>query len=76
MPASIISLLIGLAAGVAIGYLFNAVRNKNNGGDTTLLDDYKKQLTDERSKTENSIKLTAELNAMKSTVEKLSDQSV
>ena len=76
MPASIISLLIGLAAGVAIGYLFNAVRNKNKGGDTALLDDYKKQLTDERSKTENSIKLTAELNAMKSTVEKLSDQSV
>ncbi len=76
MPASIISLLIGLAAGVAIGYLFNAVRNKNKGGDTTLLDDYKKQLTDERSKTENSIKLTAELNAMKSTVEKLSNQSV
>jgi len=76
MPASIISLLIGLAAGVAIGYLFNAVRNKNNGGDTTLLDDYKKQLTDERSKTENSIKLTAELTAMKSTVEKLSNQSV
>ena len=76
MPASIISLLIGLAAGVAIGYLFNAVRNKNNGGDTALLDDYKKQLTDERSKTENSIKLTAELNAMKATVEKLSNQSV
>ncbi len=76
MPASIISLLIGLAAGVAIGYLFNAVRNKNKGGDTTLLDDYKKQLTDERSKTENSIKLTAELTAMKSTVEKLSNQSV
>ena len=76
MPASIISLLIGLAAGVAIGYLFNAVRNKNKGVDTTLLDDYKKQLTDERSKTENSIKLTAELNAMKSTVEKLSNQSV
>ena len=76
MPASIISLLIGLSAGVAIGYLFNAVRNKNKGGDTTLLDDYKKQLTDERSKTENSIKLTAELTAMKSTVEKLSNQSV
>ena len=76
MPASIISLLIGLAAGVAIGYLFNALRNKNNGGDSTLLDDYKKQLADERSKTENSIKLTAELNAMKATVEKLSTQSV
>jgi DNA recombination protein RmuC len=39
------------------------------------LDDYKKQLEAERGKTENSIKLTAELNAMKSTVEKLSVQS-
>ncbi len=76
MPASIISLLIGLAAGVAIGYLFNALRNKNSGADSSLLDDYKKQLADERSKTENSIKLTAELNAMKATVEKLSTQSV
>jgi len=76
MPASIISLLIGLAAGVAIGYLFKALRNKNSGADSSLLDDYKKQLADERSKTENSIKLTAELNAMKATVEKLSTQSV
>ena len=76
MPASIISLLICLAAGVMIGYLINALRNKNKGGDSTLLDDYKKQLTEERSKTENSIKLTAELNAMRSTVEKLSNQSV
>ena len=76
MPASIISLLIGLIAGVAIGYLFKALRNKNSGADSSLLDDYKKQLADERSKTENSIKLTAELNAMKSTVEKLSTQSV
>ncbi len=76
MPASIISLLIGLIAGVAIGYLFKALRNKNSGADSSLLDDYKKQLADERSKTENSIKLTAELNAMKATVEKLSTQSV
>lgn len=76
MPASIISLLIGLAAGVAIGYLLNALRNKNSGRDATLLDDYKRQLADERSKTENSIKLTAELNAMKATVEKLSTQSI
>ena len=59
MPASIITLLIGLGAGVAIGYLFNALRNKNKGADSSLLDDYKKQLADERSKTENSIKLTA-----------------
>ena len=75
MPASIISLIIGLLAGIAIGYLISALRNKNNSADSALLDDYKKQLEAERGKTENSIKLTAELNAMKSTVEKLSQQS-
>jgi DNA recombination protein RmuC len=79
MPASITSLIIGLAigipAGFAIGYLLKAVRHKSSGSDGALLDDYKKQLEAERSKTENSIKLTAELTAMKSTVEKLSLQS-
>ena len=79
MPASITSLIIGLAigipAGFAIGYLLKAVRHKASGNDGALLDDYKKQLEAERSKTENSIKLTAELTAMKSTVEKLSLQS-
>ena len=71
MPASIISLLIGLLAGGAIGYLAAKLRNKSAGNDSALLEDYKKQLEAERGKTENSIKLTAELNAMKSTVEKL-----
>ena len=75
MPASIISLLIGLLAGGAIGYLAAKLRIKSAGNDSALLDDYKKQLEAERGKTENSIKLTAELNAMKSTVEKLSVQS-
>ena len=75
MPATIISLLIGLLAGGAIGYLAAKLRNKSSGNDSALLDDYKKQLEAERSKTENSIKLTAELTAMKSTVEKLSVQS-
>ena len=79
MPASITSLIIGLAIGVpagfAIGYLLKAVRHKASGNDGALLDDYKKQLEAERSKTENSIKLTAELTAMKSTVEKLTVQS-
>ena len=79
MPASITYLMIGLAigipAGFAIGYLLKAVRHKSSGNDGALLDDYKKQLEAERSKTENSIKLTAELTAMKSTVEKLSVQS-
>ena len=75
MPASIISLLIGLLAGGAIGFLAAKLRNKSAGNDGALLDDYKKQLEAERGKTENSIKLTAELNAMKSTVEKLSVQS-
>ena len=75
MPASILTLIIGIAAGIAIGYLAAKLRNKSSGGDLALLNDYKKQLADERAKTENSIKLTAELNAMKSTVEKLSLQS-
>ena len=75
MPASILTLIIGIAAGIAIGYLVAKLRNKSSGGDLALLNDYKKQLADERAKTENSIKLTAELNAMKSTVEKLSLQS-
>ena len=75
MPASIISLLIGLLAGGVIGYLAAKLRNKSSGSDSALLDDYKKQLEAERGKTENAIKLTAELTAMKSTVEKLSVQS-
>ena len=79
MPSSITALIIGLfvgiATGISIGYLLRAVRHKTSGSDGALLDDYKKQLEAERSKTENSIKLTAELNAMKSTVEKLSLQS-
>lgn len=79
MPSSITALIIGLvvgiATGIAIGYLLRAVRYKSSGSDGALLDDYKKQLEAERSKTENSIKLTAEFNAMKSTVEKLSLQS-
>ena len=75
MPASITALLIGLAAGAGIGYLVSALRHKSTGSDSALLEDYKKQLEVERGKTENSIKLTAELSAMKSTVEKLSIQS-
>lgn len=75
MPASITALLIGLAAGAGIGYLVSALRHKSSGNDGALLEDYKKQLEAERSKTESSIKLTAELSAMKSTVEKLSIQS-
>ena len=75
MPASITALIIGLAAGAGIGYLVSALRHKSSGNDGALLEDYKKQLEAERSKTESSIKLTAELSAMKSTVEKLSIQS-
>ena len=75
MPASIITLLIGLAAGGVIGYLIKALRSKASGDNSALLDDYKRQLEAERGKTENAIKLTAELTAMKSTVEKLSVQS-
>jgi DNA recombination protein RmuC len=71
---TVIALLIGLALGFIIGNLIS--KNKNNGGaDSALLADYKSQLEAERGKTENSIRLTAELSAMKETVQKLSQQS-
>ena len=75
MLETTLTLLIGLIIGIAIGYLIAALRHKSTGTDGALLADYKKQLEAERSKTESSIKLTAELTAMKSTVEKLSIQS-
>jgi DNA recombination protein RmuC len=75
MLQTTLTLVIGLIIGIAIGYLIAALRHKSSSADGALLDDYKKQLEAERSKTESSIKLTAELTAMKSTVEKLSIQS-
>ena len=75
MLQTTLTLVIGLIIGIAIGYLIAALRHKSSGADVALLADYKKQLEAERSKTESSIKLTAELTAMKSTVEKLSIQS-
>jgi len=75
MPTYIVTLLIGLLAGGAIGYLFSASKSGNATADRALLDDYKTQLADERGKTENAVKLTAELSAMKETVLKLSTQS-
>ena len=75
MPTYIVTLLIGLLAGAAIGYLFSASKSGNATADRALLDDYKTQLADERGKTENAVKLTAELSAMKDTVLKLSTQS-
>ena len=75
MLQTTLTLLIGLMIGISIGYLIAALRHKSTGTDGALLADYKKQLEAERSKTESSIKLTAELTAMKSTVEKLSIQS-
>jgi len=75
MLQTTLTLVIGLIIGIAIGYLIAALRHKSSGADGALLADYKKQLEAERSKTESSIKLTAELTAMKSTVEKLSIQS-
>jgi len=70
-----VTLIIGLLAGAAIGYLFSASKSGNATADRALLDDYKTQLADERGKTENAVKLTAELSAMKDTVLKLSTQS-
>jgi DNA recombination protein RmuC len=72
---TVIALLIGLALGFVIGNLISKNKNSNAGADSALLADYKSQLEAERGKTENSIKLTAELTAMKETVQKLSQQS-
>lgn len=75
MPAYLVTLLIGLIAGSAIGYLFSALKSKDSAGNQALLDDYKAQLEAERGKTEGAIKLNAELAAMKETVNKLATQS-
>ena len=75
MPTYIVTLLIGLLAGGAIGYLVSAMKSGNAAGDRALLDDYKAQLAAERGKTESAVKLNAELNAMKESVQKLSTQS-
>lgn len=75
MPVYVVTLLIGLLAGGAIGYLFRAMKSGSAVADRALLDDYKAQLDAERSKTESAIKLNAEINAVKESVQKLSTQS-
>jgi DNA recombination protein RmuC len=75
MPAYLTPLLIGVFAGITIGYLLSALKFKNSSGDQALLKDYKAQLDAERSKTEGAIKLNAELVAMKESVNKLAQQS-
>ena len=69
------TLLIGLFAGSAIGYLLSALKSKNSSGNQALLDDYKAQLAAERAKTESAITLNAELLAVKQSVAQLSTQS-
>jgi len=75
MPAYVVTLLIGLIAGAAIGYLFSSLKSKGSAGNQALLDDYKVQLEAERGKTESAIKLNAELMAVKDSVSKLTTQS-
>ena len=75
MPTYVVTLLIGLLAGGAIGYLFRAMKSGDATAERALLDDYKSQLAAERAKTESEIKLNAELNSMKESVQKLSTQS-
>ena len=75
MPAYVVTLLIGLMAGAAIGYLIARLKSTSSVADRALLDDYKSQLEAERSKTESAVKVTAELVAMKESVEKLSTQA-
>lgn len=69
------TLLIGLFAGAAIGYLLSALKSKDSAGNQALLDDYKAQLEAERRKTESAITLNAELLAVKDSVSKLTTQS-
>ncbi len=69
------TLLIGVFAGSAIGYLLSALKSKDSSGNQALLDDYKAQLEAERTKTESAIKLNAELMAVKESVTKLTSQS-
>jgi DNA recombination protein RmuC len=64
MPAYVVTLLIGLIAGSAIGYLFSSLKSKDSAGTNALLEDYKVQLDAERGKTESAIKLNAELQAV------------
>jgi DNA recombination protein RmuC len=75
MPAYVVTLLIGLIAGSAIGYLFSSLKSKDSAGNQALLDNYKIQLEAERSKTESAIRLNAELIAVKDSVTKLTTQS-
>jgi DNA recombination protein RmuC len=75
MPAYVVTLLIGLIAGAAIGYLFSSLKSKDSAGNQALLDDYKVQLDAERKKTETAITLNAELVAVKDSVSKLTTQS-
>ena len=75
MPSYIVSLIVGLLAGGAIGYLLRALKSGSAVADRALLDDYKSQLAAERDKTESNVKLNAELNAVKESVQKLSSQS-
>jgi DNA recombination protein RmuC len=70
-----LTLLIGLFAGSAIGYLLSALKSKDSAGNQALLDDYKAQLEAERRKTESAITLNAELVAVKDSVSKLTTQS-
>jgi len=70
-----VTLLIGLFAGSAIGYLLSALKSKDSAGNQALLDDYKAQLEAERRKTESAITLNAELVAVKDSVSKLTTQS-
>ena len=75
MPSYIVVFILGLLAGGAIGYLLRALKSGSAVADRALLDDYKSQLAAERDKTESSVKLNAELNAVKESVQKLSSQS-
>ena len=75
MPAYLVTLLIGLMAGGAIGYLVARLKSSSSVADRALIENYKTQLDDERKKTESDIESKAALIAVKESVEKLSTQA-
>ncbi len=76
MPAYLVTLLIGLLAGGAIGYLIARLKSSSTVADRALIENYKTQLDDERKKTESEIESKAALVAVKESVEKLSTQAI
>jgi len=84
LALAVVTLLIGLIIGIAVGIYASKRRNSAGGSERaalleaelasskTLLTEYRTQLEAERLKSESAIKVSAELDGMKTRVEELS----